>query len=81
LDLGTGSARTRSPDCLYEIKEGKTVIAIAHRLSTIARMDRIVVLDEGRVAENGTREALLTKGGIYAGLWQRQSGGFLRITA
>jgi ATP-binding cassette subfamily B multidrug efflux pump len=64
-------------DTLYEIMEGKTVIAIAHRLSTIARMDRIVVLDEGRVAEDGTHEALLSKGGIYAGLWQRQSGGFL----
>ena len=62
---------------LYEFMEGRTVIAIAHRLSTIARMDRIVVLDEGRVAESGTHADLLTRGGIYASLWARQSGGFL----
>lgn len=55
----------------------KTVIAIAHRLSTIARMDRIVVLDQGRIAEDGTHAALLERGGIYAALWARQSGGFL----
>jgi ATP-binding cassette subfamily B multidrug efflux pump len=59
--------------------EGKTVIAIAHRLSTIARMDRIVVLDQGRIAEEGTHEALLARGGIYASLWNRQSGGFLGV--
>lgn len=59
--------------------EGKTVIAIAHRLSTIARMDRIVVLDEGRIAEAGTHAQLLALGGIYAGLWARQSGGFLGV--
>ncbi|TCL71934.1 ABC transporter ATP-binding protein [Rhizobium sp. BK251] len=64
-------------DTLYQVMEGKTVIAIAHRLSTIARMDRIVVLDEGRIAEQGRHEALLSLGGIYAGLWARQSGGFL----
>ena len=64
-------------DTLYGMMEGKTVIAIAHRLSTIARMDRIVVLDQGRVAEDGSHEALLAEGGIYAGLWARQSGGFL----
>ncbi len=62
---------------LYGMMEGKTVIAIAHRLSTIARMDRIVVLDEGRVIEDGTHESLLELGGIYAKLWNRQSGGFL----
>ena len=64
-------------DTLYGMMEGKTVIAIAHRLSTIARMDRIVVLDDGRVIEDGSHEALLARGGIYARLWARQSGGFL----
>ena len=64
-------------DTLYRVMQGKTVIAIAHRLSTIAAMDRIVVLDKGRVAEDGTHAQLLAKGGIYAGLWSRQSGGFL----
>ena len=62
---------------LYRMMEGKTVIAIAHRLSTIARMDRIVVMDQGRVVEDGTHESLLKKGGLYARLWQRQSGGFI----
>ncbi|PIE10932.1 MAG: multidrug ABC transporter ATP-binding protein [Rhodobacterales bacterium] len=64
-------------DTLSGMMEGKTVIAIAHRLSTIARMDRIVVLDKGRIVEDGPHEALLAKGGIYAGLWTHQSGGFL----
>jgi ATP-binding cassette subfamily B multidrug efflux pump len=68
-------------DTLYDVMEGKTVIAIAHRLSTIAHMDRIVVLDRGRVAEQGTHDALLAQHGIYAGLWARQSGGFLGTEA
>ena len=62
---------------LYRLMEGKTVIAIAHRLSTIAAMDRLVVLDHGRIAEMGTHEELLRRGGLYAQLWSRQSGGFL----
>ncbi|MFM2354738.1 MAG: hypothetical protein RLZZ528_474, partial [Pseudomonadota bacterium] len=64
-------------DTLYGVMEGKTVIAIAHRLSTIAHMDRIVVLDDGKVAEDGTHAELLARGGLYARLWSRQSGGFL----
>ena len=62
---------------LYNLMEGKTVIAIAHRLSTIAEMDRLIVMDEGRIIEQGTHAALLEKGGLYAKLWTRQSGGFL----
>ncbi len=64
-------------DTLYGMMEGKTVIAIAHRLSTIAQMDRILVMDQGRVVEQGSHATLLAEGGIYAGLWARQSGGFL----
>jgi ABC-type multidrug transport system, ATPase and permease components len=64
-------------ETLYGMMEGKTVIAIAHRLSTIARMDRIVVLDDGRIAEEGTHADLLARGGLYARFWERQSGGFI----
>ncbi len=64
-------------DALYGVMQGKTVIAIAHRLSTIAQMDRIVVLDDGRIAEVGTHRELLALNGLYAGFWARQSGGFL----
>ncbi len=63
---------------LYGVMQGKTVIAIAHRLSTIAHMDRIVVLDQGRIVEEGTHDALLAGGGLYARFWARQSGGFIR---
>ncbi|MET0383319.1 MAG: ABC transporter ATP-binding protein [Burkholderiaceae bacterium] len=62
---------------LYALMEGKTVIAIAHRLSTIAAMDRLVVLDKGRIVEEGDHRSLLAKGGLYARLWTHQSGGFL----
>ncbi|MEQ1715607.1 MAG: ABC transporter ATP-binding protein [Hyphomicrobium sp.] len=64
-------------ESLNTLMQGKTVIAIAHRLSTIAAMDRLVVMDEGRIVEEGTHTELLRRGGIYASLWARQSGGFL----
>ena len=68
-------------ETLYGMMEGKTVIAIAHRLSTIAQMDRILVLDQGKIVEEGTHEALLAKEGLYASFWARQSGGFLNVEA
>ncbi|WP_416367588.1 ABC transporter ATP-binding protein [Tritonibacter mobilis] len=68
-------------ETLYGMMEGKTVIAIAHRLSTIAQMDRILVLNEGKIVEQGTHEALLSDGGLYAQFWARQSGGFLNVEA
>jgi ATP-binding cassette subfamily B multidrug efflux pump len=64
-------------ESLGALMAGKTVIAIAHRLSTIARMDRLVVLDRGRIVEQGTHETLLRANGHYAALWRRQSGGFI----
>ena len=66
-------------EALYGVMAGKTVIAIAHRLSTIAAMDRIVVLEDGRIAEEGSHTALLAKGGLYARFWARQSGGFIGL--
>ncbi|MGC1502561.1 MAG: ABC transporter ATP-binding protein [Sulfitobacter sp.] len=66
-------------ETLYGMMAGKTVIAIAHRLSTIAEMDRIVVLDEGRIVEEGTHDVLLRQGGLYSDFWSRQSGGFLKL--
>lgn len=62
---------------LYRLMEGKTVVAIAHRLSTLAAMDRIVVLDRGRIVEQGSHRELLQRGGLYSRLWAHQSGGFL----
>ncbi len=64
-------------DALLRVMQGKTVLAIAHRLSTIAEMDRIVVMDEGRIVEQGPHAELLARGGLYARYWNRQSGGFL----
>ena len=62
---------------LNDLMVGKTVIAIAHRLSTIAQMDRLIVLDQGRIAEQGTHAELIANDGLYAQLWKRQTGGFL----
>ncbi|MGE0022850.1 MAG: ABC transporter ATP-binding protein [Hyphomicrobium sp.] len=64
-------------ESLSELMAGKTVIAIAHRLSTIAAMDRLIIMDQGRIVEQGSHIELLRKGGLYASLWARQSGGFL----
>ena len=77
LDSEVEAAIQASLDTLMA---GKTVIAIAHRLSTIARMDRLVVLDRGRIVEQGTHDALLRQNGHYAALWRRQSGGFIDAT-
>ena len=64
---------------LGQVMQGKTVLAIAHRLSTIAQMDRIIVMDQGRIVEQGNHNALLAKGGLYARYWSRQSGGFIGV--
>jgi len=64
-------------ESLDNLMQNKTVIAIAHRLSTIASMDRLVVMDQGRIIEQGTHQELLAKQGVYASLWERQTGGFL----
>jgi ATP-binding cassette, subfamily B, multidrug efflux pump len=66
---------------LNELMQGKTVLAIAHRLSTIAMLDRLIVMDEGRIVEEGTHSQLLVNGGLYAELWSRQTGGFLAADA
>ncbi|MEO9633039.1 MAG: ABC transporter ATP-binding protein, partial [Sulfitobacter sp.] len=66
---------------LDRVMEGKTVLAIAHRLSTLTEMDRIMVLDAGRIAEIGSHADLLAQDGLYARYWHRQSGGFLDVKA
>ncbi|MDE0303561.1 MAG: ABC transporter ATP-binding protein [Albidovulum sp.] len=85
LDEATSALDSESEaaiqESLYRVMEGKTVIAIAHRLSTLASMDRIVVLDEGKIVEEGSHSVLLAKNGLYAKFWHRQAGGFLGIEA
>ncbi len=85
LDEATSALDSQVEAAIQEqldtLMEGRTVIAIAHRLSTIARMDRLVVLDRGRICEIGTHAQLLAAGGLYAQLWRRQSGGFLAESA
>lgn len=66
---------------LTRVMDGKTVLAIAHRLSTLSEMDRLIVMDDGKIAEMGTHDVLLAQGGLYAQYWQRQSGGFIRTEA
>jgi len=81
LDEATSALDSESEahiqDALWRMMEGRTAIVVAHRLSTVAGMDRLVVLDRGRVSEEGSHVELLARGGGYAQLWQRQSGGFL----
>jgi ATP-binding cassette subfamily B protein len=66
---------------LHRVMEGKTVLAIAHRLSTLSEMDRIIVMDAGRIVEQGDHDSLMAQGGLYAQYWDRQSGGFIRADA
>jgi ATP-binding cassette, subfamily B, bacterial len=74
LDSVTEKFIQESLDCLME---NRTTLVIAHRLSTLARMDRILVFDQGEIVEEGTHQALMSKGGHYARMWQMQAGGFL----
>jgi ATP-binding cassette subfamily B protein len=64
-------------DALWKLMEKRTAIVIAHRLSTIQKMDRIVVLEDGKVVEDGSHKQLIKAGGVYAQLWSHQSGGFI----
>ena len=81
LDEATSALDSESEkaiqDSLKELMQGKTVIAIAHRLSTIAHMDRLLVMEQGTIVEDGSHKELLEKKGTYASLWSMQSGGFL----
>jgi ATP-binding cassette subfamily B protein len=81
LDEATSSLDSESEaliqEALWSLLAGRTAVVIAHRLSTVRRMDRLIVLERGRIAEDGTHDQLLQRGGIYASLWAQQSGGFL----
>ncbi|MCA9326882.1 ABC transporter ATP-binding protein, partial [Candidatus Saccharibacteria bacterium] len=81
LDEATSALDSESEvliqDALWKLMDGRTAIVIAHRLSTIQKMDRILVLDGGRVVEQGSHKALLGQNGVYAKLWAHQSGGFI----
>jgi ATP-binding cassette subfamily B protein len=81
LDEATSALDSESEiliqQALWRLMEGRTALVVAHRLSTVARMDQLVVLDRGRIAEKGTHSELLRLGGTYAKLWEHQSGGFL----
>jgi ATP-binding cassette subfamily B protein len=81
LDEATSALDSQSEvliqDALWKLMEDKTAVIIAHRLSTIQKMDRIIVLSDGEITEQGTHHDLLKKGGVYAGLWAHQSGGFM----
>ncbi len=82
LDEATSALDSESEkliqDSLERLMEGKTVIVIAHRLSTIAHLDRLVVMNEGNIIEDGVHAELLKRNGLYAKLWSMQSGGFLK---
>ncbi len=81
LDEATSALDSESEaliqDALWKLMEGRTAIVIAHRLSTIQKMDRIVVLDNGKIVEEGSHKELIRANGTYASLWERQSGGFI----
>jgi ATP-binding cassette subfamily B protein len=81
LDEATSSLDSESElviqDALWTLMSNRTAIVIAHRLSTVRRMDRLVILERGQIAEQGSHDTLLANGGIYAALWAHQSGGFL----